>query len=686
VELSPLMEKRLKEWVTAQKARTAYHLGKRADAARLAANLEDDFHQSFAKALATAPEAPERVQLEVTFVRQHFKTCAPATLAALGGYWQFPAEHLKLAEAMCYDGTPSWEQREWAEKNGWLVREFRVTQESARELLTRGIPFGVSTVEAMSAHMLAMAGFDRTRNTVLLRDPSQPYMVEATAEGFFKRYRPFGPHGMVFLPLAEKARLEGVSLPDAEVYDERHEIWLALAKHERGRAAEVLAALERRLPDHEQVWELKLELATYDANTREQLRWLDKALECYPNNAARLLRRLSCMRDAPRNEQLQFLEGACRAESVDPALLVELARNLQMDARCVARARECLRRAFRLGPMASNTITALADLEWQEGRLERATELYRFAANLEGFRENLYRTWFVACRATGRRKEALAHLQDRFKRFGSRSDQPAITLAWALQEMEEPARAREVLTEAARLRPEDGSLLLRAAGLVAGFGEGAEAERLLNLAKGKVRESDWLRAAAEMAENRPDTAAALQCYRQLLRQEPLALDGHAGVARCLARLEGRAAAVAHLRAACEEFPHHYPLRRTFVAWSRGLGPAMQERAVRDLLRMDPADAWGRRELAVVLSGMNRDEEALQEALEAAAIEPRHSFSFSELGHIHVRLQQPADARRCFRRAIELSVDNTDGLAGLPPPPRQGIQLWRKRIRKAVCSA
>ena len=115
-----------------------YHLGRREEAARLAANLKDDFHQEFARKLAGPPEAPERVHLDVSFVRQHFKTCAPATLAALGRYWQLPAEHLKLAEAMCYDGTPSWQQREWAENNGWFVREFRVTYQSAVELLGQG--------------------------------------------------------------------------------------------------------------------------------------------------------------------------------------------------------------------------------------------------------------------------------------------------------------------------------------------------------------------------------------------------------------------------------------------------------------------------------------------------------------------------------------------------------------------
>ncbi len=191
--------------------------GKRAEAARLAAVLEDDFHKKFAERLAAPPEEPQRVQLDVTFVRQHFKTCAPATLAAIGRYWKLPIGHLQLAEAMCYDGTPHWQQRQWAEANGWVVREFRVTPESVVELITRGIPFAIATVEATSAHMQAVMGFDRTRGSILLRDPSQPYILEAVCDSFFKKYRAFGPHGMVFLPLADQHRLDGVKLPEMEI-------------------------------------------------------------------------------------------------------------------------------------------------------------------------------------------------------------------------------------------------------------------------------------------------------------------------------------------------------------------------------------------------------------------------------------------------------------------------------------
>ncbi len=172
-----------------------------------ARELNDPFNQQFSEKLAQPAPSHEQVRFDVPFVRQHFKTCAPATMAALGRYWKMPAEHLALVETICYDGTPAWQQRDWVERNGWLVREFRVTWESALALLIQGIPFAITTVEATSAHMQAVMGFDQTRGTLLLRDPSQPYCLESHAKVFFERYRPSVLRGMVFLPQSESSRL-----------------------------------------------------------------------------------------------------------------------------------------------------------------------------------------------------------------------------------------------------------------------------------------------------------------------------------------------------------------------------------------------------------------------------------------------------------------------------------------------
>ena len=661
VALSPLLESATRQWVTGQRARVAYHLGQRAEAARFASEIEEPFFMQFTAKLSAPAPVPERVQLDVTFVRQHFKTCAPATLAALGRFWQMPAEHLKLAEAMCYDGTPAWQQRSWAEQNGWRVREFSVTYESAVALILKGIPFAISTVEATNAHMQALVGFDQTRGTLLLRDPGQPYVLEFSAVEFLKRYRPFGPHGMVFVPEARASLLEEVSLPDHDVYDEYHQLWLAISRHDRRTAAAVLQRMETTFPEHRLTWEARLDLAGYDQNDAEQLRCLDKLLELFPDSAARQLRRFYCLRTASREERIKYLEAICTRKEADPALFIELARAFEGDARVAERGRYWLRRAMRFRHADSKAITVLANLLWEEGQLDEATELYRFAANLEMFQEHLYQSWFVACRRTRRTAEALTHLQDRFKRFGPRSERPALTLAWAFREMEQPSQARAVLQEAMKLRAEDGYLVLRAATLLANLGENAEADQLLAAAKSKVREADWLRAAAEIAENRMDSAAALGHVREILVLEPLALDAHGGVARAKARLESQAAALEHLRQACAQFPQNYGLRRMLVDWTRDASPDTAAEAAQELLRIEPSDAWAHRELAVALMRLERGEEALAAANEAAYIEPQSSFSYSIRGHIHHLRQNLAEARADFRRAVELSVDNDDAI-------------------------
>jgi tetratricopeptide (TPR) repeat protein len=664
VELTPGMEKRVHNWVIGQRARVAYHRGARATAARYAGELEDPFFKAFSAKLAASPPEPERVQLDVTFVRQHFKTCAPATLAALGRFWQLPAEHLQLAEAMCYDGTPAWQQRKWAEENGWHVREFSVTRESATALILKGIPFAISTVEATSAHMQAVVGFDQTRNTLLLRDPGQPYVVEAAADEFFKCYLPFGPHGMVFVPTAHAGVLAGVALPDSEILDEHYRLWCAIGRHNHAAATTVLQRMESQFPEHRLTWEARLDLAGYDQNDVEQARCLDKLLEMFPDCAARQLRRYHCLRTATRQERIQYLEAASARKEADPALMIELARAFEGDARQAERGRYWLRRAMRYRPVDSKAITVLGNLLWESGALEDATELYRFAANLESFQEHLYQSWFVACQRTRRTAEALAHLQDRFKRFGTRSDRPALTLAWALRETEQPAPARDVLTEAMKLRPDDGYLLLRAAPLLANLGDNAEADRLFAAARSKVREADWLRGGAELAESRMDFATALRFAQDITACEPLALDAHGGIARAKGRLEGPAAALQHLQEACARFPQNHGLRRLLVEWSREATPDAAIRAIEDLRQLEPADAWALRELAVTLLRAGRGDEALQAANEAAQIEPLNSFSFSARGHIQHRRQDLAAARGDFRRAIELSVDNTDAIRAL----------------------
>ncbi|HID23163.1 MAG TPA: hypothetical protein EYP14_12280, partial [Planctomycetaceae bacterium] len=113
-----------------------------------------------------------RITLPVGFTQQHYMTCVPATLASISRFWSMPADHLQVAEEICYNGTSALAERRWAEDHGWYVREFTVTEEAAERLIHAGIPFTLTTLEPGSGHMVAVIGHDGRRGSLIIRDPN----------------------------------------------------------------------------------------------------------------------------------------------------------------------------------------------------------------------------------------------------------------------------------------------------------------------------------------------------------------------------------------------------------------------------------------------------------------------------------------------------------------------------------
>ena len=169
-ELAPLLDKHTEQWLHPQRADAAYLCGDYAAALHHSQLSESPFHKIVADRMQAAGEDAARVLLPLGFVRQHHMTCAPATLTLVSRFWQMPVNHLSVVEAICYDGTPARSERDWAEKHGWLAREFCVTWEDTVKLIDRGIPFTLTTVEPGNAHLQAVIGYDSRRGTILARD------------------------------------------------------------------------------------------------------------------------------------------------------------------------------------------------------------------------------------------------------------------------------------------------------------------------------------------------------------------------------------------------------------------------------------------------------------------------------------------------------------------------------------
>jgi cellulose synthase operon protein C len=661
--LSPMLDKEAAAWVKTQQVRTSYLLGQHQRAAEIAEGIDDDFFKQMAQRLRQTP-VPPRVRLDVQFVRQHHQTCAPATIAAIGRFWNMPADHLELAEAICYDGTPSHRQRSWARENGWVVREFTVTVEAAHALLKRGIPFAITTVETANAHAQAVMGFDELRGTLFLRDPYQPFTGEVLLEPFLKSYESSGPRGMVLAPTASKHFLEDMALPEAELYDYVHTLASSLARHDREAALAALKNLESAAPGHRMTWEARRDLAAYDANHQEILSCTEQLLAQFPKDANLQLSKLGCLRDGPRQQRVDFLESICRERSADPLIRQQYGGELAADAREHALALRCLRRSMRFRPMDATSFSITADILWQKREVEEALELYRFAACLEDKREGYARTYFSASRHLKKTSVALAFLEDRFRRFGGNSALPGMTLFWAYGELDQVTEAFATLDRALKLRPADGDLLRFAAEEYARWNRRPEAAEWLKRAEGKSQRTAWLRTAAIIASYENEPTEALRLWRQVLDLEPLAIDAQRAITQLLAETQGRAAAMTHLAEICAERPHSCALHQLRIEWLRAEGSAALEPALRHLVSLNPADTWARRELALTLADLRRFDEALAEVQRALEVEPNGSWNYSVRGRIHFLAGEMARAQLDCRTAIELCVDNSHAISTL----------------------
>lgn len=678
-ELSPLMEEEPRRALEASLSDLAYRRGDIEAAIAHARRSEVPAYRDIAERLAQG--GPDRqVLLDVPYVRQHRQTCVPATLAALGRFWDRPAEHLAVAEAICHDGTPAHSERRWAQENGWAAREFRVTWDAVVALLDRGVPIALHTQGPLSGHCQAIIGYDARRGTMTIRDPYVYGDLDVFGAELIEHQRASGPRGLALVPQDREALLDGLDLPDTALHDRHHALHRALDAHDRAAAGAEADALEAEGKDHVVTLAARRALAVYDGHFPDLHAAARRLLDLFPDNArARLDVHAAMCELATRDERIAFLEPFCSGKRPDPIFLARLAREIAADARELPRAERLARRAVRSPHPTAEALACLASvLRQTPSNRDEALSCLRFAACTEDLNEQFSRMFFGAALSSGRARaaEALEWLEGRFRRFGRRSAGPAITLAGALEQLDRTERAFEIIEEALSLRPDDGALKLAAADMHARHGTLDRARALLAGAEGHVPRTDWLCAAAQIARHADPPDVRIALWRQVLEAAPLSLEAHASLVELLAAEHGLAAAAEHLAAATARFPRSIALRSMRVEQLRAAAPAVREAAVRELLAIEPANAWASRELALVLAVQRRDQEAAAAATTVERLAPHAAPTWLVRAVVHARAGEVEAARGAFRRAIELDADSApavSGLLGLQASPAERVR-------------
>ncbi|WP_394827876.1 tetratricopeptide repeat protein [Pendulispora albinea] len=624
VELTPLAEPDVLDANLRVKVEAHFQLGETEEALALARASADPAMKRMVERISRFEPSAKVCWLDVPFVKQHHLTCAPATLTALCSFFARLAEHVEVADRICYAGTPAHAERAWAEEQGFAAREFTLTWDSARALLDRGLPFVVSTFVPGSGHAQAVMGYDARDRSLVLRDPTLPLPIHVDAEGFLREYRHSGPRAMVLVPEGERQRLDGLALPDVDLYDELHVVERALSKHDRATALGSCARLREAAPEHRIARAARRAIASYDGNVADVMALAEEALGLDPtNDLARLDAIAASSALGAREARIPRLMEAADACTTSPAFRLRLAAELLDDAREHGQARRILRAVLREHAESAEALWLLGRVAWSAGEMERAVARFRLAACVDPTDDGRVRHYVWAARRTGRTDEALAILRERVARFGARSAEPAVLLANLHEDLGEPDAARQVLDEVEARRPEDGEPPLAAARHHAALGRGEEARAALERARGKTDRTSWLRSAALASASMGTPAEEqLALWRELAHAAPLDAQAHFTVAVLLRRTRGREAAIEHLRAHFERFPHHLPSARIYLEWLRDAEPDVREQTLRAWIAVEPHDAWSHRELALALVARRRWDDARDAIERAAALEPR----------------------------------------------------------------
>lgn len=661
----PLLDKAGQARLWSAQADIAYQMEDFNQAHQLAQKLtEYPYYQSLAKRLLELPEG-KRVILPVGFVRQHHMTCAPATLTTLCAYWGTTVDHHQIADSICYNGTSSYSERDWASQQGWTACEFTVTWDSMIQLIDAGIPFTLSTVEATSAHLQAVIGYDSRLQTLIIRDPYQRGIVEPWAEEFLERYRASGPRGMVLLPTEKAGLLETLELPDSRLYDQLHELQAALIQHDRSTAGDWSQRMNGVAPHHRLALQAQFELAYYDADQASALAVIEQMLEQFPAAPHLMLQKLQYLQElASRQDCLDWLAHVIEQEQFHPIFWTRLAKLLSDDARADQSAIDLLQRSIRTIPTEAYNYFLLANLYWSQRQFDLALDLYRFAACLEDKEQTYAHKYFLAARSCRQTSVALQLLQQRWHRDHKQSARPVYALATAYDHLDRPSEAMEVLEQTQAWHPDDGDLLLYRAQHLGEHGQFTQAHALLREAKAKTAHSHWLSTAAKLAQFEYQPNKALELWQQLVTADPLDIEANRAVSQLLAEQEGTTAACQFLQAACSTFPDHAGLHHLWYEQVQEDDPVIAEQVLRRLVEINPKDAWSWRQIAWQLGRQQQLDVAFDTCATAQHLDPHNTAYFTIYGYLCVLKRDLPTAKTAFKAAIQQSVDSSRAMSEL----------------------
>ena len=529
-----------------------------------------------------------RVVLPVPFVRQDHMTCSPATMASLLRTFGVVVDQREIAAQITYDGTASSDELRWAQQRGLVVRFFPFDADTARALLDRGLPFAVTTRFETSGHRQAVIGYDRVLDTFVLRDPTGNFRREVTAE-WLGRIARRGGECALLLPAELAHERQVPALPgEAETM-----AWLQLrVELEQGRRRGLEAAVDELLT--RATGTLRFEIETRLCGERGDRR---RALELWqtrhdelPDDPYWRYHLVAELLDQNRWHEARTRLEAWADRGGSPWLEQMLAEQWRHDARLRPAAERRLRRSLRWLGRDARSWQRLARLLADDGRHTEALPLFQVATGMAPHDEWLAQCHAEALRGAGDPEAAVAFLQQRVTRLGSRSPAPAGTLAQLLDSLNRPDAAIEVLQQALHSHdtPAGRERLCQA---LLGRHRHADARSLLQAAE-RFTAIDHALCSAQLARATGDRAGLRAALQAAVAAVPSHVEANRQLLEHLLAEDGRAPALARAEALLASDGDHAVLCTMVASFLQGIDePERAGTVLQRLVDEHPHEHW-----------------------------------------------------------------------------------------------
>lgn len=705
-ELAPLGDKDTRAAIANVKMDCALILGDREGLAENVTKLKSHFFTKVARNLQARPEG-KFVLLPYRQAYQKHATCLPTSISAVLGAFGHEIDSDDLAQAVTYNGTPTWRAVDWLESHGYATRTFVGERSIWLALLDAGIPFVLMDMHMTWSHAVAVIGYDEAQGTLIIHDPSNERWCQALLEEMEKSETPFGPECLAIVPADRAGLLDMIPDEASRGITALNRCYKLLGDggHPACRpVVEDLAAREAGKPITRRLEALQL---AWEGNLFEAIGRQEKLLAEHPGAIGPqldLLTSLERTRDTARIIEVQ-------AKVVERGLVPGVNRNqpwrfppvpyVTQYADYIGQHEEGRKKALRLlnramfyEPATAQLYHAMGDAYLRYGNFEQSLLPLRISAMLEITNDHYARALGDTLRHQGREEEGIEFLRWRTRELGQKvcGAKPWMCLIDALENYGRPDEAVAAMHEAEKLHALDVALQSYACLFWLRMGRQEAARAALEIAA-NTQGPSYLSAAVEYHRAQGRWQHALELCRQWVSREPSNIAARQDLLWLLRCGDGSLATLEVARGWTEEFRNDESFEELYHEMLKQLG---ESRRAEDLLRRrldrNPLDAWSWRELGFRLASRfdataMEDREVLQAELLATMDKVRELSGetpprYGLLGDIHGGQGEYVAAMEAFFKALELDPDYVYpygriwSLAGRLPMERQKQTLAR----------